>query len=1049
ACGGGSGGTTKTPPPTTYTLTVDSTNPGSGATITVSPADVNSAANGTTSFTRTYDSGASVTLTAPATAGGNNFTSWTGCTSASTVTCTVAMSANTTVTANYAAPPPTTYTLTVNSTNPASGVAISVSPADVNSAANGTTSFTRTYDSGASVTLTAPATAGGNNFTSWTGCTSASTVSCTVAMSANTTVTANYATPTFALTVNSTNPVSGVSIQAAPADIHSNSDLPTQATFVYNAGASVTLTAPATAGGNNFSSWTGCTTASTVTCTVALNSNMTVTANYVTPTYGLTVNSSDPTSGVAIHAAPADNSGNSFGQTPYTLTYNAGASVTLTAPATSAGNNFSSWTGCTTASTVTCTVALNSNMTVTANYVTPTFVLTVDSTDPASGVAIGVSPADNNSASNGSTSFTRTYNSGATVTLTAPATSGINTFSSWTGCTSSSTVTCTVAISANKTVTANYAFVMITPTVTVTPSATGITTAQPLTVTVAVSGGTGDPTPTGSVTLTSAGYFSAATTLTNGSATINIAAGALPAGSDVLKATYSPDLASASIYNGTSGNSSAVSVTSVATVTVTAPTTPLAVTDQLRGLNMAVWNDTTLADAVTPFETTGIKAVRWPGGSTSDVYHWEGTNSNPSSPTLCDNGYASPNATFANFVNDLAIPADLDIALTANYGSDEACTGGGDPAEAAAWVANALTLGVTVSHMTVGNEEYGHWEYDLHTAKWDPTTYAAAVGTSTSNGYYEQIKAASPSTLVGVDVDANAPAYDDSTAGWDAYVLANSQYDFVEYHYYAQNPGNESDTYLVMSAAQGLTTGINTIKAELATAGNPDTPIYVGEMGSVSSDPGNQTWSITQGLYAGQLLGEMMNDGVSRATWWIGFGNCNGTSGNVSSSFYGWQDFGAYNIFSDGSADSDCPGAGPLGTLSPTAEAYLLFSNVAVNGETVLTATVGGDTADVRAYAATATHLSATGTALVLFNLNEAASSQVTVTLPTETNSPGVTVITYDKAIYDLTGSPTGVFPDPVGTSTWNGPSTNALGAQTLPLSLTLTPWSMNVVLIQ
>ncbi|MGA3344654.1 MAG: hypothetical protein ABSC76_07220, partial [Terracidiphilus sp.] len=176
ACGGGSGGTTKTPPPTTYTLTVDSTNPGSGATITVSPADVNSAANGTTSFTRTYDSGASVTLTAPATAGGNNFTSWTGCTSASTVTCTVAMSANTTVTANYAAPPPTTYTLTVNSTNPASGVAISVSPADVNSAANGTTSFTRTYDSGASVTLTAPATAGGNNFTSWTGCTSASTV---------------------------------------------------------------------------------------------------------------------------------------------------------------------------------------------------------------------------------------------------------------------------------------------------------------------------------------------------------------------------------------------------------------------------------------------------------------------------------------------------------------------------------------------------------------------------------------------------------------------------------------------------------------------------------------------------------------------------------------------------------------------------------------------------------------------------------------------------------------------------------------------------------
>ena len=61
-------------------------------------------------------------------------------------------------------PPPTTHVLTVNSTNPASGVAITVSPADTNGATNGTTSFTRTYDAGASVTLTAPATAGGNTF---------------------------------------------------------------------------------------------------------------------------------------------------------------------------------------------------------------------------------------------------------------------------------------------------------------------------------------------------------------------------------------------------------------------------------------------------------------------------------------------------------------------------------------------------------------------------------------------------------------------------------------------------------------------------------------------------------------------------------------------------------------------------------------------------------------------------------------------------------------------------------------------------------------------
>ena len=200
---------------------------------------------------------------------------------------------------------------------------------------------------------------------------------------------------------------------------------------------------------------------------------------------------------------------------------------------------------------------------------------------------------------------------------------------------------------------------------------------------------------------------------------------------------------------------------------------------------------------------------------------------------------------------------------------------------------------------------------------------------------------------MGVVVDA-----DNTQGGWDETVLANAKgyYDFVEYHFYPQAPGSENDTFLTQQAAQVLTQNINILKQELTAAGEPNTPIYVGEMGSVYSNPGKQSWSITQGLFAGQDLGEMMNDGVSRATWWIGFGNCNGQSGNDSSSLYGWQNFGAYNVFSDGSEDPTCPNAGPIGTMSPTAVAFQLFSNVAVNGEHVLTASVAGT---VRAYAAT------------------------------------------------------------------------------------------------
>jgi alpha-L-arabinofuranosidase len=122
--------------------------------------------------------------------------------------------------------------------------------------------------------------------------------------------------------------------------------------------------------------------------------------------------------------------------------------------------------------------------------------------------------------------------------------------------------------------------------------------------------------------------------------------------------------------------------------------------------------------------------------------------------------------------------------------------------------------------------------------------------------------------------------------------------------------------------------------------------------------------------------------------------------------------------------------------MSPTAQAFNLFQHVVVNGEHVLAPTVTGDTTDVRAYAATHSG----GTALVLFNVNETNSVSVTVTVNGESNSPGVTVITYDKSIYDQTNSVTPV---------WAGPTTTDMGPQSIPLSLTLTPWSMNVVLIQ
>lgn len=96
------------------------------------------------------------------------------------------------------------------------------------------------------------------------------------------------------------------------------------------------------------------------------------------------------------------------------------------------------------------------------------------------------------------------------------------------------------------------------PVVTVTPSSSNITTAQMLIVTVAVSGGSGNPTPTGSVMLTSGSYSATAATLSGGSASISVPAGSLAIGADTLTASYTPDASSLSTYNSSTGSASVI-----------------------------------------------------------------------------------------------------------------------------------------------------------------------------------------------------------------------------------------------------------------------------------------------------------------------------------------------------------------------------------------------------------------------------------------------------------------------------------------------------------
>ena len=151
-------------------LAVRSRNPDSDVLISLAPADLNTEASGSTAFDRVYPYGTQIIATAPLEAGGNSFSFWelNGGAFSTERSLTLELYEDTEITAVYGEALPDVVTLTVSSLDPDSGVPITVSVEDINFDQNGTTTFTRDYNTETEVTLTAPTYVGGDReFDHW------------------------------------------------------------------------------------------------------------------------------------------------------------------------------------------------------------------------------------------------------------------------------------------------------------------------------------------------------------------------------------------------------------------------------------------------------------------------------------------------------------------------------------------------------------------------------------------------------------------------------------------------------------------------------------------------------------------------------------------------------------------------------------------------------------------------------------------------------------------------------------------------------------------
>src|SRR5579863_1383612 len=486
----------------------------------------------------------------------------------------------------------------------------------------------------------------------------------------------------------------------------------------------------------------------------------------------------------------------------------------------------------------------------------------------------------------------------------------------------------------------------------------------------------------------------------------------------------------------------------VASVTIDADSPALATVDKdVFGVNLTTSMGLTKQYTGQPYYSTMIKTfrnakfgmVRAPLALLSDYYHWK---TNSFSSCVAKKWNLISRTTFDGFMQDVAQPLGLDVNITVNYGSNATCTSGGDPNEAAAWVDYANNqMHNGIKNWTIGNEMY----YGSRTVgktccttpdfyvplDAPPAKYSATYARLVAAKFYPLMKAKDPTIKIGVDLVAPENNVDQITQVWDQTVLSKAKFDFVEVHWYPGKSGI-SDEYLLTKGVSYVTSAITKLRSELAAAGKPHTPIFLGEWGVPGSS--NPQWiSIVGALFTAMVLGEVNKGGIGMAGDWEGFdsGPCN----QSPPGYYTKQTWNTPSLFEaiQGGYNPACPSdpQPPLGTAFPRASATEVAERAFREGDTMFAPTLQQPGKTLRAYGARRSN----GYGVLLVNIDKKHAVAMTVTLENDSRTFSASRLFYGKAQYDNSKD-----------NVWTAPVFQSLGSVSGTFCVTLPPWSATAI---
>jgi alpha-N-arabinofuranosidase len=372
-------------------------------------------------------------------------------------------------------------------------------------------------------------------------------------------------------------------------------------------------------------------------------------------------------------------------------------------------------------------------------------------------------------------------------------------------------------------------------------------------------------------------------------------------------------------------------VSNRATVTVNFSATGRTITQPMRGINVACWDwFLTTPERRQLLRQVGFGMLRFPGGSTINEYDWRNNSNRRYGGT-----YGTNTDGFLSVANDIG--AEKIICI--NYGS-------GTPQEAADWVQYAnIQRNGRVRYWTIGNENYGTWEYDTHPNQHDAHTYAYFTQDAMT-----RMKGVDPTIKVGVVGVPNEheftqrfsvtnPRTGQSHNGWTPVLLNRLNSlgvvpDFFDLHIYPQLPGQEDDAFVLDDTRtwDEIISQTRQILRDYLGAAGDSVQIFVTENNSVAYNPGKQTTSMVNALYMADSWARAILAGADAYAWWD-LHNATETNNNNSPVLYGWRNWGDYGIVASGYPS----GVGdPLNTPYPTFFAAQLIMRFAQPGDILL-----------------------------------------------------------------------------------------------------------------